>query len=65
MNHLGMDGEFESWIRATDEYANHLSRHPSLDPKERQRLLELAKGLRGKFGGADDSAVRRDDLEGG
>ncbi|RZI78310.1 MAG: hypothetical protein EOP80_01385 [Variovorax sp.] len=65
MNHLGMDGEFERWIRATDEYANHLSRHPSLDSKERQRLLELANGLRGKFGRPDDSLVRRDDPENG
>lgn len=57
MNNLGLDGEFERWVRATDEYANHLSRHPSLDLKERQRLVELANGLQGKFKRPEDSPV--------
>jgi hypothetical protein len=63
MNHLGMDGEFERWVRATDEYAKHLSRHPSLDPKERQRLLELANGLQGKFRQSDHSPIDQGDVE--
>lgn len=44
-----IDGEFKRWVQATDEYARHLRRHPSLDLSERRRLEELANGLQGRI----------------
>lgn len=63
MDHQGLDGEFDRWVRATDEYANHLSRHPSLDLKERQRLVELSNGLQGRFRHPDGLPADQDDAK--